>query len=161
MATRHPDTTIIPYLRGDLDEAERARVGEHLAACADCRRASESFHDLFEDLAASAPVPPPVDWMRYRGQLRAKLAARAEPRRRSWWPPVPVLASAALASVLIFLAVGNLPRSKPADLAAVEEAMLGHRLELVQSQPLLERLDLFEDLEVIRNLGALEASQDG
>ena len=121
----------------------------------------EGLREMLDALAASASTPPPVDWTRYRAELRTKLEARTLPRRRSWWQPVPLMASAALASVLIFLAVGDLHHAKPADLTAVEEAVFGHRLDVVSQQALLERLDLFEDLEVIRNLGPLAAHQEG
>ena len=160
MAARHPERAIIPYLRGDLEDAERNRVAGHLAACPECRAASESFRELLGDLAASRP-PPPVDWARYRAELRTRLEARTQPRRWSWWQPVPLVASAALAGVLIFLAVGDLHHPKPVDLSALEEALLGHRLEIAQQHALLERLDLLEDLDVIRNLGPLAINQEG
>ena len=122
---------------------------------------NESFSALLGDLAASAPTPPPVDWARYRAELRDKLVARTEPRRRFWWHPVPIVASAALAGMLIFLAIGDLHHAKPGDLATVDEALLGRRLEVVQQHAVLERLELLEDLEVIRNLDPLAISRDG
>jgi len=163
MATQHPDTDIIAYVRGELDASERARVGAHLGACPECRAHADGVREILDDLAATAPAPPPLDWRQYRAEIRSKIAARSPRGRapRSWWQPVPLAASLALASVLGFLAVGNLHRGKPADLAAVEETVFGHRLDVVQQQPLLERLDLFEDLEVIRNLGPLAARQEG
>lgn len=159
--TKHPETEIVAYARGELEPVERARIGAHLAACAECRAVSDSFRELLDALTISAPIPPPVDWVRYRADLRAKIAARSARRVPAWWQPVPLAASAALAGVLIFLAVGDLHRAKPADLGAVEEAVFGQRLEVVRQQTLLEKIDLFEDLDVIRDLGPLAANQDG
>ena len=122
----------------------------------------ESFRDILDMLAKSAPAAPPIDWVRYRGDLRAKLAARREPRKPlTWWRPVPLAASVAFAGVLLLLAVTDLHQLTPGDPPTVEETILAERLDIVRHQALLEKLDLFEDLEVIRNLGPLAAQQEG
>ena len=122
---------------------------------------SNGLREVLDTLATSAPTPPPVEWFRYRAELRAKIESRRPSRQRSWWHPAPLAASAALAGVLVFLAVGDLHQARPVDMIAVEEAAFGQRLDVVSQQALLERLDLLEDLEVIRNLGPLAANQEG
>jgi hypothetical protein len=122
---------------------------------------TDDLREVLATLAMSAPTPPAVNWSRYRAELRAKLEGRQSSRPRSWWQPAPLAASAALAGALIFLAIGDLHQARPVDMTAVEEAAFGQRLDVVSQQTLLERLDLLEDLEVIRNLGPLAANQEG
>ena len=40
MITRHPETALVPYMRGELEGEERARVARHLEGCASCREAA-------------------------------------------------------------------------------------------------------------------------
>ena len=45
---RHPDTDLVPYLRGELPPAERERVARHLEECPDCKQDAEVLRDLLE-----------------------------------------------------------------------------------------------------------------
>ena len=165
MAARHPETELVPFLRGDLLPREHERVARHLAGCRDCRETAETMREVFDDLTRSIPAPPQVHWARYRAELRAKLDAREVRRAHAprWWRPVPLGVSAVLAGVLLLLAVPSLfrPGTPPADLASVEEAVIGGRLPIVQNYALLERLDLLEDLDVIGQLDRLSAVREG
>ena len=153
----HDETVIVPYLRGELPDAERRDVEAHRGGCAECTAVADDFRSILGALAQAAPKPPEVHWGRYRAELRAKLDQRLGRRvvARRWWP-VSVALSGALAAVLMFLAVPDTRRDvRVADLGAVEETMIGGRLPLLQQYALVERLDLLEDLEVIGNLDAL------
>jgi hypothetical protein len=44
---------------------------------------------------------------------------------------------------------------------ALEETVLGGQLELLQTYPVVERLDLLENLDVIRQLDRLAPSREG
>jgi anti-sigma factor RsiW len=148
----HPDTELTAYLTDALSPAGRARVAAHLDACADCRRAVEEGRAVLADLATGVPAPPPIDWGRYRAELRARVQARP---RRAWWArPVPAVLAAGVATAVLILAIHGLDR-RPGELAAVEETMLGARLPLLQQYRVVERLDLLEDLEAIRHLDRL------
>ncbi len=120
----------------------------------------ERYRDVLDTLARTAPTPPEVPWGRWRAELRAKLEAR---RRRAWWRrPVPLALSAGLAGALLVLAVwGGRENGTGTDLAAVEETVLGGRLGLLQTYPVVERLDLLEELDVIHNLDRLAAGRQG
>lgn len=162
---RHPETELIPYLRGGLSPPDRERVASHLAGCADCRRAVETFRRLLEELERSAPRPPEVNWGRYRAELRARLESRVQPRsqaRRWWWRPVPLTLAAGLVGVLLLFAVqSGLRQARLDDLTAFEETVIGSRLDLLQQYALFERLDLLEDFEVIRQLDRLSRTREG
>ena len=150
----HPDTELTGYVTDALPPAGRARVAAHLDACADCRRAVEEGRAALADLATGVPAPPPIDWGRYRAELRARVQARP---RRAWWArPMPAVLAAGVATAVLLLAIHGLDR-RPVELAAVEETMLGVRLPLLQQYRVVERLDLLEDLEAIRDLDRLGA----
>ncbi len=48
-----------------------------------------------------------------------------------------------------------------ADLAAVEEAAIGDRLELLEQYRVVEQLDLLEEFDVIRDLDRLTVERTG
>ena len=101
---RHPETDLVPYLRGELPPAERERVARHLEECPDCKQDTELLRDLIGNLAHFVGQPPEVNWARYRAELREKLEARRA--RIAWWrQPTPLALSASIAGVLLFLAV--------------------------------------------------------
>jgi len=156
---RHPDTDLVPFLRGDLPPAERDRVARHLEECPDCRQDAEQLRDLLGDLARSMGQPPTVQWARYRAELREKLEARRG--RRAWWSrPMPLAVSASLAGVLLVVAVwGGREMSRGTDPLSPDEAVIGHELGLLQEFQTVERLDLLEDLDVIGDLDGLASGQ--
>jgi anti-sigma factor RsiW len=158
---KHPDTDLVPYLRGELPPADRERVARHLEECPDCRQDTEQLRDLLGHVARAIGQPPAVNWARYRAELREKLEARRG-RRAWWWRPAPLALSAAVASVLLFLAVWSGRETLTgADPFTLEEASIGRQLGLLQEYQVVERLDLLEDLDVIRNLDGLASGRQG
>lgn len=155
---KHPDTDLVPYLRGELTPADRERVARHLDECPDCRQDTEQLRDLLGHVA-SIGEPPEVNWARYRAELREKLEARRG-RRAWWWRPAPLALSASLASVLLLLAVwGGRQMLTGPDPFTLEEAAIGRQLGFLQEYEVVERLDLLEDLDVIRDLDGLAGRQ--
>jgi anti-sigma factor RsiW len=159
-STRHPETELIAYLKDELSSASREAVSHHLDGCAGCRDTLAAFRTLLDGVAA-APVPP-VQWARYRAELRVRLDARAG-RRWAWWRrPWPVAVSAGLAAAMIALAI-VLPSAwrddrrarTPDALNGFEEVVLGTRLDLLREYQTVERLELLEDFDVIRQLDGL------
>jgi anti-sigma factor RsiW len=158
---RHPDTDLVPYLRGELPPAERERVARHLEECPDCKQDTELLRDLLANLAHAIGQPPTVNWARYRAELREKLEARRA--HVGWWRrPMPVALSASLAGILLFVAVwGSREMSRPADPIGPDEVVMAQELGLLQDLRTVERLDLLDDLEVIRNLDGLASDRQG
>ncbi len=166
MFTRqHPETQLIAYLKGELAGRDHRRVADHVAACPECARAVEEFRKVLEDLATSAPKPPPIQWGAYRAELKAKLESRRAP---SWgwqgiWRPLPVALSAVLAGALLILAFqsGNHRPPVTTDLAFLEATAVASRLDFLRRYAVLERLDLLEDLDVIRHLDQIPPGREG
>jgi|SRR6185295_13794165 anti-sigma factor RsiW len=153
----HPETELIPFLRGELPPAEHDRVAVHVASCPECRGAIEESRLVLDALAARRALAPPVDWGRYQAEVRARVQARP---RRGWWArPVPTLAVASMLTIGVLLGVHGLQRAgenrRPTDAVAIEETALGAQLPLLREYRVVERLDMLEDLEVIRQLDRL------
>ena len=125
---RHPDTDLVPYLRGELPPAERERVARHLEECPDCKQDTELLRDLLGNLAHAIGEPPEISWPRYRAELRAKLEARRA--LVPWWRrPMPLALSASLAGALLFVAVwGGRELTKSPDAIGPEEVAIGSEL---------------------------------
>lgn len=153
----HPETELIPFLRGELAPADHDRVAAHVAACEECRRATEESRTVLQALAARRAAPPALDWGRYQAEVRARIAGG--PRRRWWARPVPAVAVAAVLSLGILVGVRGVQRvtdeRRPAEIVAMDETALGAQLPLLREYRVVERLDMLEDLEVIHQLDRL------
>src|SRR5262245_65223171 len=165
MDNRHPDTELIAYLKNELAEPARETVTRHLDGCAECRDTLTAFRTLLDGVAATAA--PPVQWARYRAELRLRREAAAA--RRAWWRrPMPIAMSAGLAAAMVALVIvapsvwREEQRARSTDEAVQpEEVVLGTRLDLLRQYPVVERLDLLEDLDVIRQLDGLTDRREG
>jgi anti-sigma factor RsiW len=160
---KHPETDLVPYLRGELPPAERERVARHLDECPDCRQDADQLRELLGELSRSVAEPPPVNWARYRAELRVKLEARRG-RRSWWWQPVPLAMATSLAGALLFVAVWGVGRQVPTPGSPVtfEEAAIGSNLGLLEQYQVVERLDLLEeDLDLMTDLDGLAAGRQG
>ncbi len=160
----HPEADLIAYLRGELAEGARRSVTDHVAACPECTRAVEDFRRILRGLASSIPQPPQIHWGAYRAELREKLEARGRSRGWQWLRrPLPVALSAAAAGVLLIVGFQSWI-SRPlgnGDLASLEETVVASRLDLLRQYTMIERLDLWEDLDVVRRLDELAPSRKG
>jgi len=161
---RHPETELIPYLRGELPAEDRAAVSGHLRDCAACRMSLEETRGVLVVLRSERPAPPEPDWRRFRAELRAKLAERSAPRW-SWGLPrlVPIAATAAVAALalVVMLRPGVSPPSSGEDLPPFQEVAIGSHLDLLRDYSAVENLDLLEDLDVVQDLDALAPSSAG
>ncbi len=164
MRSRHLETELIPYLRGELAGEELERVARHLADCSGCLDEVERTREVLASLRADIPEPPEIDWRRYRAELRTKLADRTA-RRWSFAVPrfVPIGAMAAIGGLALILTVHRgFFRSAPGeDLPVFDQTAIGTHLELLSNYPVVENLDLFEDYEVVQDLDALSPVEEG
>ena len=117
-------TALGAYVLGALDDRERDRVDDHVAACAQCRRELEALIPVRsylarvsakELLAPDAPVPPPALKTRLRTAVRAE--RRRAVRRRA--TAVAALAAVVLAAVVALRSGEERPAGgRPAAVAA-------------------------------------------
>jgi hypothetical protein len=85
---------------GIADGAERAHALDHLAGCAECRRAVAELSEVTDELLLRAPEhEPPVG---FESRVLARLQPPRPVTRRRWWPRrvVFTLAPAAVAAAL-------------------------------------------------------------
>ena len=161
MTEPHVETALVPYLRDELTGEERRHVENHLGACESCRTAAGDFQAI---LARLADTPPPVadpHWGRYRAELRARLEASGRKPRVRWLRPLPIaLTAAAAAAVVLTLTIG-LRGGPNGDFAALDDATLATRLDIIDNRAIVERLDLLEDLDVIHDLDRLTDTREG
>lgn len=166
MAAIHPETALVPFIRGELDGAERDRVAHHLDDCASCRDAAESFRSLLAELPARIKELPTPEWTMYRAELRRKLAARTQPRRRWWqtgfgWASL-ATAGAAVAALVLWFAIPGLHAPAPAvDELAMEQPMDIADVGLLRNYGVVERLDLLENYDVIVHLDEIKPAPQG
>lgn len=162
MTGTHLDVELIAHLRDELAPVERARVDDHLAACAECRQTEAVFQALLTDLRAVEP--PVISWGRWQAELRGRLAVAQS--SRPWWRRHPagvalaMAAAAAVIALVVPLGRGLFEPAAPHELAAFEEVTIGSRLDLLQQYQVVENLDLLEDLDVISHLDHLEHGRE-
>ena len=87
------------------------------------------------------------------------IATTSTARSGAGWPfrwarPLPAIVTAGVAAAALLIVVYGLDR-RPAELATVEETVLGAQLPLLREYRVVERLDLLEDLDAIRELDRL------
>src|SRR5208337_4701631 len=169
MAATHPETALVPFIRGELGGAERDRIAHHLDDCVRCRDAAESFRSLLAELPARVEELPTPEWTVYRAEIRRKLAARPQPRLRWWqtglgWASL-ATAGAALAALVLWFAIPGLHGPAPAvDELAMEQPMDVADVAdvgLLRNYGVVERLDLLENYDVIEHLDEIKPVPQG
>jgi len=153
MVQRHLAGELVAYLRDELSAEARLDIHRHLEGCPECTATLAAYRNVLDGLAASIPEPPALHPGAYWAELREKLEARRRGGRAWWAAPVPLSLSAGLAAVLVLVTLyGTHQIREHRDLAALEETVMGVRLEMIKEAPVMEHLDLLEDLEIIRQL---------
>jgi len=169
MATAHPETEIVPDLRGELSVDERARVRAHLDDCAQCRESAEASSAILASLARVVDDVHEPDWASYRSELRRKLrearASRGRVRGRWWadlqqpvlrWPSM-AIGVAAVAVLAIAIAVHREAgsRAPSVDQLELQQELSSADVGLLANYPVVEHLDLLENYDVIEHLDEL------
>ena len=173
MAGIHPETEIVPYLRGELSADERARVGAHLEGCAQCRQSAEASSAILSNLAQVVEGVRDPDWTEYRGELKRKLRARQASsttmrgrlqRMREdlrlptfGWPSM-ATAAAAVAVLAIAIVTHRGAGSPPApgvDQLELQQELSSTDVGLLANYHVVEHLELLENYDVIEHLDEL------
>jgi anti-sigma factor RsiW len=165
MPVTHPETELVPFVRGELNAAERDRVQHHLDGCGQCRESMDTLAATMRRVAARLEELPTPEWSTYRRELRLKLAQRTEARSR-WWRPGVVWAALATAGVgiaALILALSMRP-SAPGVTPGMDQLALEQPAEpvdvgLLRDYPVVEHLDLLENYDVIEHLDQIPAAE--
>jgi len=167
MAGIHPETELVPYLRGELSANERARVGAHLEGCAQCREAAKASSAILSSLALVVDDMREPDWAEYRGELRHKLrkaqASGGRVPERLWTRPVfgwPSMAMGAAAVAVLAIAIvmnrGTAgPNAPGVDQLELQQELSSADVGLLANYHVVEHLDLLENYDVIEHLDEL------
>jgi predicted anti-sigma-YlaC factor YlaD len=161
MSPTHPETNLIPYLRGELTAHESARTAAHLDGCTACRTQADTLAGTLQLVADQIEQLPTPEWSVYRSELRRKLAAR-EARPARWWQPTLVWGSMAAAGVaaVALLTVVAMHRGNPGASSLEPEALAladAPDVGLLRNYPMVERMDMLDNdnYEVIEHLDEL------
>lgn len=141
---------LVAYLDGELDQASRQRLEQHLAECEHCSRSLEELRRAVEACRQLEVVEPGEDFQRSFWQ---RFAAAGKPAP-GWWANLwrrrwPVLvASGAVAGGLAVAAVmlAARPRVSEAD------KIIASHLELFSDYEVIRNLEILEDMEFIESL---------
>jgi anti-sigma-K factor RskA len=173
MAEIHPETELIPYLRGELSADERARVGAHLEGCAQCRASADASSAILTSLARVVDEVRDPDWTAYRAELTRKLRARqagSATLRGRWrsrradlrlpvfgWPSMALgtAAVAVLAIALMFHRGAGMPPVPGVDQLELQQELGSADVGLLANYHVVEHLDLLENYDVIEHLDEL------
>ncbi len=156
----HPDLALVPYLRGELSQAERESVALHLDGCARCRAELDAFAAVLERVASGIGDLPAPDWIAYRSELRRKLEGRGTRRHRLWLAGWASLAAAGVAAALVLAMRPSSRKAVPMEELAMEQQLGSNDLGLLENYPVVERLDLLENYDVIEHLDQLPPPEE-
>ena len=130
----HADELISASLTGDLTEAERAALDQHLAGCERCRDTLAAFREERRLISGMRSLQPPAD-------LGARVRAGVEAEELPWWQRrstlVAVVGSlgAVAAGLLAVVVLGNLRPAPVADATATPIASVEASISLEPSPP--------------------------
>jgi anti-sigma factor RsiW len=163
MPPMHPETELMPFVRGELSAEERRRVQHHLDDCASCRDEMGALAATLQHVASRLEELPTPEWTAYRRDMRLRLANRSEKNaaRARWWRPSllwPSLATAGVGIAALIFALTMHPTPHPGapggvDILAMEQQSAEPvDVGLLRDYPVVEKLDLLEDYDVIEHL---------
>jgi len=122
----------------------------------------DEFKDLIAEIRSTMPEPPPVHWGAYRAELRQKIHRRASRGWAAWSGPLrpfQVAMAAGFVAVLIYIGLPG-HGQPPGDPAAIENAVLASRLDMIARLDVVQKLDVLEDFDVIERLDSLPAPRE-
>ena len=156
----HPQSALVPYVRGQLGSDESEGVRLHLEECAACRVEAAALLATFEEVSARLDELPRPEWIGYRSELRRKLDARHLSRRRRWTFRLASLTAMGALIAAILLVLVRAPRQAVprVEELALQQQLGANDLGLLRNYPVVEQLDLLENYDVIEHLNELSPS---
>jgi anti-sigma-K factor RskA len=145
----HIADRLAAWMAGDLTEQEVAEVREHLASC----RACWEERDVMSEATS---IVPPLGRVEPRPGFAVRVAALAAERRprpigAPWWRWAFGGGLAAAAAAVAVLVIAPATRKTPPD-----DVTLAQRLELFEDLNVVQNQDALKDLDVVAVLHTLE-----
>lgn len=94
--------TLSAYADGELGQPDRALLETHLDGCAECQRLYRRLQELHGDFSALRDAPPQID---IAAQVRARIEAPCNDRRRIGWLPIGLIPFAMAASLALVVGI--------------------------------------------------------
>lgn len=150
-ATHEADLVLYHY--GETDVTARARIEDHLRACAVCRQSLDEMAKLMP-LTVAQDQPPPEFWTDYSRELRHRIDIVTENTSvwsslAAWLRPLPLTAFAACAVMLLAVTFTVGKKYWPKGDAPVDD-------DVVAIMSASQDLELLRDLEILDALDVLE-----
>lgn len=118
------DDELILHSYGEIERADRARVDEHLASCAECQQAKESLARVMAMIDTAPPVEAPVGFERVAwARLEPRLNDQKGGLRSLFWFPQWALAGGVAALLVAAFWAGRISGGDPAGPAPVVAAV--------------------------------------
>jgi hypothetical protein len=96
-----------------------------------------------------------VHWGAYRTELTRKIEERPVPSPWWSWRPWPLAGAAIAVAAILLLAINLRPPAESLLGIVGEEILAARHLDLLGHMRVIERLDLWEDLEVVQVLDSI------
>lgn len=132
MHTHLSEDELILHYYGETDRADDARIGQHLAACAECQLANQQLRRVMTLVDSAAPVEAPpgferTAWARLEPALPPSRSEQRRTSRAMLWIPQFALGGGVAALVLLAFMAGRFsggntmtPPAAPPALAAAD-----------------------------------------
>ena len=120
MHTHLSEDELILHYYGEAGRADEARIGSHLASCAECQFANDQLRRVMTLVDSAAPVEAPLGfertaWARLEQALDDGLVHRSAKRGGGFfWIPQFALAGAVAALVMVAFMAGRFTTTEPA-----------------------------------------------
>jgi hypothetical protein len=113
MHTHLSEDELILHYYGEAGRADEARIGSHLASCAECQLANDQLRRVMTLVDSAAPVEAPLGFER-TAWARLEPALDQQKRRGFFWIPQFALAGGVAALVMVAFMAGRLTTTEPA-----------------------------------------------
>jgi len=136
---------LILYYYGELDEAEKGRIENHLQSCGSCSAAWAELKEKLEGLHCDPPEMSEKYWQEYRREVRRKIGNVS---RRPFFLSRPLLQGAVTVMALFAVMTAGFHFYR----GRQERIMILQNYELISELDLLEDFDLLLSLDEVENL---------
>src|SRR5687768_9194534 len=147
MNTHLTEDELILHYYGETEAPDEARIGSHLASCAECRFANQQLRQVMTLVDSAAPVEAPPGFERIAW---ARLEPALDQPKRGWfvWVPQLALGGGVAALVMVAFLAGRFTSSEPAGMTTPASPVAAASPERVLLAELCDHLDRTQMMRV-------------